>query len=448
MKTLFDIKIIRTSLFLGCLFYSFFCFSQKKELAKINFTAQKYSLKNGLTVILYQDNTIPMVSYHTWYKVGSRDEFNGVTGAAHMLEHMMFKGSKKYSGQEFERILHENGIINNAFTTYDYTGFYQNLPSSKLELMMQLEVDRMSQLLLKEEDLLSEREVVKEERRWRVDNNPLMSLFELTMATVFKNHNYKNPVIGSMKDISNYTTDILRSFYQTYYVPNNAVLVLAGDFKLNEVKRLIERYYGSLEAKPMAERIYKKEPLQTIQFNARMKKEVQGLSFNLAFQSVPQNHRDMFAMDLICQMLGGGSSSRLHKRLINYKQVATSSYCMHLNMQDQGVLILHVSMKPGQLMEGALNTVYNEVYSVRNFLVKESELEKAKILSIKSVVDSLRTIDGKARALATSEITTGNHESILNDIQSYQKVTPEEIKEVASKYLNQNQRSIVVLEAK
>lgn len=448
MKTLFDIKIIRASVLFSCLFYSFFCFSQKRELAKINFTAQKYSLKNGLTVILYQDNTIPMVSYHTWYKVGSRDEYNGVTGAAHMLEHMMFKGSKKYSAQEFERILHENGITNNAFTTYDYTGFYQNLPSSKLELMMQMEVDRMSQLSLKEEDLLSEREVVKEERRWRVDNNPLMSLFELTMATVFKNHNYRNPVIGTMKDISNYTTDILRSFYQTYYVPNNAVLVLAGDFKLNEVKRLIEKYYGSLEAKPIAERIYKKEPLQTVQFNARIKKEVQGLSFNLAFQSVPQNHRDMFAMDLICQMLGGGSSSRLHKRLINDKQIATSSYCMHLNMQDQGVLSLHVSMKPGQTMEGALNVVYNEVYSVRNFLVKETELEKAKILSIKSLVDSLRTIDGKARALATSEITTGNHESLLSDIQNYQKVTPVEIKEVASKYLNQNQRSIVVLEAK
>lgn len=450
MKSLFFKKTQQffSFIFILIIFFSRLSFAQTKENIKINFPVQKYSLKNGLTVLLHQDNTTPLISYHTWYKVGSRDEYQGVTGAAHMLEHMMFKGSKKYSGNEFDRILHENGIINNAFTTYDYTGFYQNLPSSKLELMMQLEVDRMSQLLLREEDLTSEREVVKEERRWRVDNNPIMSLLELTMATVFKVHTYKNPVIGTMKDISNYNVETLRSFYQTYYVPNNAVVVLAGDIKINETKRLIEKYYGSLPFKDLPVRKVIKEPTQTVQYNAKLKKTVQNSSFNLSFQSVPQNHPDMYAMDLICQILGGGNSSRLHKRLVDKKQIATSTNCSHFNMQDHGMLNVYVSMKPSLPIDEALNLVYNDIYILRNNPVSEKELERAKILSIKAIVDSLKTIDGKARALATSEITTGNYENILNDFNKYLAVTPEELKSVASKYLNQNQRSVVVLEPK
>lgn len=415
---------------------------------KIQLNANKYTLKNGLTVILYPDNTVPLVSYHTWYKVGSRDEYQGVTGAAHMLEHMMFKGSKKYSGAEFEKILHENGITNNAFTSYDYTGFYQNLPSSKLEMMMQIEVDRMSSLLLKEEDLLSEREVVKEERRWRVDNNPIMSLLELTMATVFKVHNYKNPVIGTMKDISNFNVNILRGFYEKYYVPNNAVLVLAGDFKVNEAKKMIEKYYGVLQKKELSESKRNFEPQQTIQFNAKLRKEVQNSSFNLVFQSVKMNHQDMYALDLICQLLGSGSSSRLYKQLVKGKELATSAYCSHSNMQDHGVINFHVSLKPGVPIQPALDIVYKEIYNIRNSLVTAEELHRSKVLSLKLIIDSIQTIDEKARALATAEITTGNYENLLLDIDKYQKVSIENIKNVAQKYLNQQQRSIVSLEPK
>ena len=194
--------------------------------------------------------------------------------------------------------------------------------------------------------------------------------------------------------------------------------------------------------------MYKKEPPQKVQYNALIRKSVQGYSFNLAFQSVPQNDKDMYALDLICQMLGGGASSRLYKRLVNNRQIATSAYCSHFNMQDHGLFNIHVSLKPDLSMDEALKIVYNQVYMLRNYLVTEDELEKAKILSIKSIVDSLKTIDGKARALATSEITTGSYENLLMDISKYQKVSITEIKEVAAKYLKQYQRSVVVLEPK
>jgi len=290
--------------------------AQDKDSLKINFPVTKYKLQNGLTVLLHEDHSVPLISYHTWYKVGSRDEEPGITGSAHMLEHMMFKGSKKYPGKSFDRILHENGIVNNAFTTYDYTGFYETLPSSKLEMMMQIEVDRMSNLTLNPEDLSSEREVVKEERRWRIDNNPMGLLMETVMGTVFKTSNYRWPVIGTMKDISDFKIETLRNFHSNFYVPNNAILVLAGDFKTSEAKRLIEKYYGPLAYRPLPRREYPRETQQDAQRNASVKKDVQANSFTVAFGSVPSAHPDMYALDLAANILGNGTSSRLHKRLM------------------------------------------------------------------------------------------------------------------------------------
>ncbi len=419
-----------------------------ETVLNINLPVVKYKLKNGLTVLLHSDSTVPMISFHTWYKVGSRDEAEGVTGAAHMLEHMMFKGSKKYSNKEFDRILHQNGIVNNAFTSYDYTGFYQNLPSAKLELMMQLEVDRMTELLLNPEDLLSEREVVKEERRWRVDNSPMGLLRELTMSTVFRQHPYRWPVIGTMKDISQYEAPVLRKFYETYYVPNNAVLVLAGDFKINEAKALIEKYYSPLAARPLPERNYKKEPEQTVQYNANLKHDVQGISFTVSYQAVETGHPDSYALDLASYILGAGSSSRLHKRLVYSKQLATSAYSFQSNMIDHGVFSIGVNLKPGIEMQESLDIAYNEMYKLRTVPVTEKELQKAKTLSIKSLVDSMTTIDGRARMLAASELLTGSYETLFTDIEKYNKVTASDILRVSQKYFNQVQRSIVVMEPK
>lgn len=413
---------------------------------QISLPVTKFQLPNGLTVLLLEDHSVPMVSYHTWYRVGSRDESPGVTGAAHMLEHMMFKGAKKYDGKSFDRILHENGITNNAFTTYDYTGFYENLPSSKLELIMDLEVDRMSSLALRPEDLLSEKEVVKEERRWRVDNNPNGMLRELLMSTVFKVLPYKWPVIGHMKDIENYDVEKLRFFYSTYYIPNNAVLVIVGDFKTAEAKSLVEKYYGSLPYKPLPNREELSERPQSIQQNANLKKDVQNNSFVVAFQGVKQSHPDMYALDFLANLLGSGTSSRLYRRLVYQKQVATSSYAFNSTMKDAGVFGIGVNLKPGLPIKDSLDAVYNEIWKARNQKISALELEKLKTQILKENVDSLRTMDGKARALAVNEILTGSYESLFTDIPKYQAVTADDVKKVAEKYLNQTQRSIVVLE--
>nr|BFD62212.1 pitrilysin family protein [Bdellovibrio sp. HM001] len=415
---------------------------------KLSLPVTKFVLDNGLTVLLLEDHAVPMISYHTWYRVGSRDESPGVTGAAHMLEHMMFKGAKKYDGKSFDRIFHENGITNNAFTTNDYTGFYENLPSSKLELVMDMEVDRMSSLLISPEDLKSEKEVVKEERRWRVDNNPMGLLRELMMGTLFKVHPYKWPVIGYMKDIEAYDSDKLRYFYNTFYVPNNAVLVVVGDFKTSTVKSLIEKYYGKLPSRPLPERKYATEPLQKAQQNATLRKDVQNTSFVVAYQSPKQGDPDMYALDLAANILGNGSSSRLYKRLVYQKQVATSAYAYNYSMKDHGMFAVGVNMKPGLGSAEALETVYNEIWKLRNQKVTPQELEKAKTQVMKDLVDSLKTMDGKARALAVNEIVNGTYESLFTDLEKYQAVTADDIKRVADKFTQQTQRSIITLEPK
>lgn len=423
-------------------------FAQEKDNLKIHFPVTKYKLANGLTVLLHEDHSVPLISYHTWYKVGSRDEAPGITGSAHMLEHMMFKGSKNYPGKSFDRLLHENGIVNNAFTTYDYTGFYESLPSSKLEMMMAVEVDRMSNLSLVPEDLLSEREVVKEERRWRIDNNPMGLLIETVMGIVFKTSNYRWPVIGTMKDISEYKIETLRDFHNKYYVPNNAILVLAGDFKTSEAKKLIEKYYGPLPSRPVPPKEYPPEAVQTSQRNSTLKKDVQGTSFNVAFKSVPSSSEDMYALDLAANILGNGTSSRLHKRLVYAKQSATSAYSYNSTMQTEGVFAVGVNLKPGVAINESLELVYQELWKMRNRPVTDEELAKAKTQVMKDFVDGLNSIDGKARALAVNEIVTGSYENLFKDLDKYNAVTAEQIKTVSNKYLNQNQRSIVVLEPK
>lgn len=420
----------------------------QKTGLQIHFPVEKYTLKNGLTVLLAEDHTVPMVSYHTWYRVGSRDESLGVTGAAHMLEHMMFKGAKKYSGKEFDQTLHENGIVNNAFTSSDYTGFYENLPSSKLEMIMDMEVDRMRSLAIKSEDLISELQVVGEERRWRVDNNPGGLLREMMMGEIYHVHPYTWPVIGYMKDIQAYTSEKLRKFYDTFYVPNNAVLVLSGDFDSASTKVLIEKYYGSLEAKPLPPRNYPKEPAITSPRFKSLEWDVVSQSFVVAFPGIEAGHPDSFALDLAAGILGGGAASRLHKSLVYQKQISMGVSASNYTTSDPGVFLVMATMKSGQKYPAAEKEVLAQLKTMTEKLVSAKELEKVKNQIMMEYVDGLTTIDGKAQSLAVNEIVYGSYEHLFSDLEKYDKVTTQDIQNVAKKYFNFDQRVTVLLQPK
>ena len=415
---------------------------------RISFPVVKYKLENGLTVILQEDHTVPMVSYHTWYRVGSRDETAGVTGAAHMLEHMMFKGAQKYSGKEFDRILHANGITNNAFTTWDYTGFYENLPSAKLELMMDMEVDRMRFLNLKAEDLKSELEVVKEERRWRVDNNPTGLLRENLFSIAFQKHPYHWPVIGYMADITAYTPEKLRYFYDKFYVPNNAVLVLAGDIQIEKTKRLIQKYYGVLKANDLPARVYPQDEPFTRPHRKIIRSDVQNTTVMIAFPGVATGHPDSFALDLLSNILGNGASSRLHKKMVYHAQIATGVGAYDMTNADPGLFVSSVALKPGQDAEAGEQMLSQELQKVKTTAMTEKELAKAKNQMMKEFVDGLTTIDGKAQALAVNEIVAGSYEKLFSDLEKYQAVTVQDLERVAKSYLKPERQVTVLLEPK
>lgn len=417
----------------------------KPAIAAIQFPVEKFKLANGLTVILQQDRTIPMVSYHTWYRVGSRNESTGVTGAAHMLEHMMFKGAKKYSGKEFDKVLHENGITNNAFTSWDYTGFYENLPSSKLELIMDMEVDRMRDLNLRQEDLTSELQVVGEERRWRVDNNPSGLLREALYQKIYDVHPYQWPVIGYMKDIQAYTPEKLRHFYDTYYLPNNAVLVLAGDFDIPSTKKMIEKYYGSLQARPIPTPNFPKESEPTKARRVEITSEVENSTVLIAYPSVESGHPDSWALDLLANVLGSGSSSRVFKKLVYKDQLATDASSYHMSNADPGVFVVSASVNPGGAVEPVKKILESEVEKVAKQKISTRELEKSKNILMKETLDGLTTIDGKAQSLAINEILYGDYRRLFSDFEKYQSVTVEDIHRVAQKYLKSSRSVTAVL---
>ncbi len=415
---------------------------------RVNMDVQKKTLSNGMTVLLLEDHSVPMISYHTWYKVGSRNEVAGVTGAAHMLEHMMFKGSKKYANKAFDRAHHENGIENNAFTSFDMTGFYQTLPANKLDLVIDLEIDRMSSLLLKDEDLQSEREVVKEERRWRVDNNPMGLMQETIFANLFKLHPYKNPVIGTMEDISNYTVEKLRFFYENYYVPNNAVIVLVGDFDSSKVMKKIEKNYMKLSRHEVPVLALPEEPVQTKETYVKVKQNVQADTIAFAYRTTPIGHEDAYALDLLAEIMGGGPSSSLYKRLVYSKEIANSAYAFHMSLKDDGIFYLGAGLRPGKSQQEAISMMRSEVARVITKPVSAEELERAKASVMKSFVDQLETMDGKAQALATAEITRGDFTTMYGDLEKYEAVTGEDVLRVAKKYLAANRKNITVLEPK
>lgn len=412
---------------------------------EIRFTVEKYKLPNGLTVLLHEDHTVPIISYHTWFRVGSKHEEPGTTGIAHLFEHMMFKGAKRYTGAQFDTILQANGATNNAFTTNDYTGYYENLPSSKLELVIDIESDRMENLQITPENLKSEREVVKEERRYRVDNNPMGILREALYGTAFKVSPYRWPVIGYMSDLDNISLEKANEFYRTYYAPNNAVIVVAGAFKSNEAKALIQKYYGHMKAQTIPEKPRPPEPAQVSQRMQVLTRDVQSTTFATSYHTPKAGSDEAYALDLLANIMGRGTSSRLYKRLVYQGQMATSVSAYNITLQDSGLFQVFVSVKPGTDWGTAQRAVYGEMWLPRNRLVSADELQMAKNQVMMSYIDGLKTIHGKAESLATNEILFGDYEQLFRDLDRYNRVTAEQIRAVAKKYLEPSNSTLLVL---
>lgn len=436
---------------LGLLFLFSISTQAKDGLSDLRFEVEKYQLPNGLTVLLHEDHSVPLVSYHTWFRVGSKDEELGYTGIAHLFEHMMFKGTQKYSNKEYEQILRQNGANNNAFTSRDYTGYYVNGPSSKLEMFMDLEADRIEHLNLTQANLSSEREVVKEERRFRVENRIMGLLMERINDVVYKVHSYRWPVIGYMKDLENITVEKAQSFYKTFYSPNNAVLVIAGDFNSSKVKKLVEKYYGQMKAQDIKRPKISPEPAQKTSREETLYKDIQNDYLSISFLAPNALSLELAPLELASHILGEGNSSRLYSKLVYKMEIATSVMTYVMANQDSSVFQVIVALKPqktkaeaDRLLAEAKKVIYAELFNLRSKPVTTDEVSKVQNQVAKSFVDSLKTVDGKAYAMASNEIVVGSYEKLFTDLENYMRVKPVDIKTVSEKYLKTNQANVVV----
>ena len=411
----------------------------------IQFPVERYVLKNGMTVILHEDHTIPEVSVNTWFRVGSKDEKVGRTGLAHFFEHMMFKGTKKYPKDTYGKFLNSKGAELNAFTSNDYTGYYINLPSNHLELALDIESDRMRNLLLDPKEVNSEREVVKEERRMRYEDSIQGGVREKMAEVMYKSLPYRWLPIGSMADLNAATMDDLHAFYKTYYSPGNAVLVLAGDFKSEKAKELIEKYYGKIPKEIIPPVVAEPEKEQTEVRKAVIERVAQAPTLAVAYPLPDLKNPDFYALDLLSVILGDGDSSRLHRRLVYHDEIATEVGAYSYGQVLGGAFHFNVQLKPGVDPNKALTKLEEEIAKVKNKKLTAKELEKARNAFFQSRVDSLKRTSGRANLLAEYEVLYGDYKRIFSEMANYKKVTAEEIQNVAKKYLVSQKKNIVVV---
>jgi len=406
---------------------------------------------NGLKVLVKEDHRSPVVVSQIWYKVGSSYEPGGITGVSHMLEHMMFKGTEKYPKGEFSRIIAENGGRENAFTGRDYTAYFQTMEKSRLEVSFKLEADRMRGLSLNAGELKKELEVVTEERRMRTDDKPRSKMQEHFMAMAFSNSPYKNPVIGWPSDIANYKVDDLQAWYELWYAPNNATLVVVGDIKADDVFALAEKYFAGIKTsdikpiKPQAEILQHGIRKTTIKLPAKLPYLIMG--YKVPVLNSIENDTDAYALEVLAGILDGGSSARLASRLVRGKQIAVSAgagYNMMSRLPD--LFMLDATPAEGQTVFDMEYALKEQVYDLKSELVSVDELQRVKAQVLASAVYERDSNFYQAMQLGMLETVGIGWEKVDEYVEKVNQITAEQVRDVARKYLLEDQLNIAYLD--
>ena len=432
-------KSLLSSLVLLILFFGSFIPNNTKNKdtkdgSKIEFT--EFTLKNGLHVILHEDHSVPLVAVTVLYHVGSKNEEPNRTGFAHFFEHLLFEGSKNIKRGEFDDYIENSGGMNNANTTYDRTFYYEVMPSNQLELALWLESERMLHAKVDSTGIETQRQVVKEERRQRIDNQPYGSLLEETLKRVYTKHPYKSSVIGSMAHLDAAEEIDYKSFYEKYYVPNNAVVSIAGDIDVKTAKALVEKYFAGI---PEGKKVIQPqivEPPQTAEVRDTVYDNIQLPAVIQAFKVPARGQSDYYATKMLFTLLSDGESSRLSKSVKDQQQKAIAVGAFPLDLEQNPSVALAfgiVSMGVNPLdLEAAMDGEYEKV---KNELIDEKEFQKLKNQFEANFYTQNSTIAGIAETLSNNHVYGGNANLINTEIESYMKVTREEIQAAAKKYL-------------
>ena len=408
-----------------------------QAVPKIKF--EKYTLPNGLEVILHEDHSTPIVTVNTWYKVGSGDEKTGRTGFAHLFEHIMFMGSQNVPTGMFDKELEAAGADNNGSTSEDRTNYYENLPSNALPLALWLDADRMGFLLptMDKAKLDLQREVVKNERRERVDNVPYGRGDEMILAALYpKGHPYSWSVIGSMADLSAASVEDVSEFFRTYYAPNNATVVIAGDFQPAEAKRLVQLYFGGIPRGPALPARPKVAPVVLAKDTFLiLEDKVQLPRAFYDWPTVRLYDEDDAALDVLASVLASGKNSRLYKRLVFDMQVAQQVFASQQSSKLAGRFEIDITPKPGQSLAAIDKVVQEELKKLMDEPITKRELQRVHNSFKASFLNRLSSVLGKSEVLNSYNYMAGNPDYVQQDAARYDRVTRADVQRVAKKYL-------------
>jgi zinc protease len=402
-------------------------------------------LDNGLKVLLLEDHKSPAVTFQVWYRVGSRNEKDGKSGLAHFLEHMMFKGTPGTKPEEYSRIIAKNGGQANAFTSTDVTVYFATMSRDKIGIELELEAERMTQALLGEDYFEAEKKVIQEERRLRTEDNPMAALAEVANAIAFTIHPYRRPVVGWMQDIENLTRQDLVDFYRTYYAPNNAFIVVTGDFSSQDIAEKIKAAFGKIPRSPEPPKLQVKEPPQNGERRVILKKEAE-LPFLLMFYHAPNlEHPDNFALDVLSVVLAAGRSSRLYQDLVYQKRLTRSIDADYSSVSiDPSGFTVSAQLMPGAEPANVEREVDRLLDQMKSDLISDRELTKAKNQIEAAFVFAQDSIFGQAMKIGYYEATGGWRR--MNDyLDGIRKVSREDIRRVARRYLDRDRRTVATL---
>ena len=402
---------------------------------------EEYDLDNGLHVILHQDNGAPVVVTSVMYHVGSKDENTEKTGFAHFFEHLLFEGTENIQRGDFSKIVTANGGYNNANTTQDRTYYYELFPSNNLELGLWLESERLLHPVINQIGVDTQKEVVQEERRLGVDNAPYGQLIENMFKNMFVNHPYRWSVIGSLDHLASATLEDFQDFNKVYYIPNNAILVVAGDFEMNEAKRLIEGYFGPIpKGQDVVKKTYEESPIEGPIQTQFEDSNIQIPLILLGYRTPGQAEKDAYVLNMISSYLSDGESSVLQKKLVDEKRMALQIFAFNYSLEDYGAYLLGGLPLGSNTMDGLVTEIDEEIEKLKTELISERDYQKLQNQFENSFVNSNSSVEGIANSLARNYMLYGKTDLINTEIDIYRSISREDIREVASKYLNADQR--------
>jgi zinc protease len=420
--------------------------------AKDQSDTHEFQLSNGLKLIIREDHRSPTVAHMVWYRAGSMDEVNGKTGVAHVLEHMMFKGTDKVKAGEFSRLVAAVGGRENAFTSRDYTAYFQQVEKSKLDEVIKLEADRMSNLNFDDAEFLKEIQVVMEERRLRTEDNPSSLLNESLMATAYMSSPYRHPVVGWMNDLQNMTAADAREWYRSWYKPNNATIVIAGDVDAKQVLATVEKYYGAVIAQELPVRKPQIEPQQKGIKQVQVKAPADSAQLAMAWK-VPRlepgklDDPEPYALELLTAVLDGYDNARLNRTLVKQEKVV-NDVGVGYDMVSRGpeLFQINATMAKGKSVTQAQASIRKAIDEIKQKGVLESELKRIKVRILSEQIYKRDSIFGQAMEIGSTEMAGFSWKDIDYMLEKMQTITPEQVQAVTKKYLVDECLTIAVLD--